>query len=42
MTDARWAAFFEQMAASGLYDKSLNYKAGYTLQFVDHGFGLKP
>jgi NitT/TauT family transport system substrate-binding protein len=41
MTDARWAAFFNQMAAAGLYDKSMNYKAGYTLQFVDHGFGLK-
>ncbi len=41
MTDARWAAFFDQMAASGLYDKSMNYKAGYTLQFVDHGFGVQ-
>jgi NitT/TauT family transport system substrate-binding protein len=39
MTDARWASFFNQMAATGLYDKSMNYKAGYTLQFVDHGFG---
>jgi NitT/TauT family transport system substrate-binding protein len=39
MTDARWAAFFNQMAATGLYDKSMDYKAGYTLQFVDHGFG---
>jgi len=41
MTDARWKTFFNQMAAAGLYDKSLNYKAGYTLQFVNHGFGLK-
>ncbi len=40
MTDKRWASFFNQMAASGLYDKSMNYKAGYTLQFVDHGFGM--
>ncbi len=40
MTDARWAAFFNQMAAAGLYDKSMDYRAGYTLQFVDHGFGL--
>jgi len=39
MTDARWGAFFNEVAASGLYDKSLNYKAGYTLQFVDHGIG---
>lgn len=41
MTDARWKSFFSQMAATGLYDPSLNYKAGYTLQFVDQGFGLK-
>jgi NitT/TauT family transport system substrate-binding protein len=41
MTDARWASFFHQMANTGLYDKSMNYRAGYTLQFVDHGFGLK-
>jgi NitT/TauT family transport system substrate-binding protein len=39
MTDARWASFFNQMAATGLYDKSMDYKSGYTLQFVDHGFG---
>jgi len=39
MTDARWETFFAQMAATGLYDKSMNYKAGYTLQFVDKGFG---
>lgn len=41
MTDSRWASFFNQMAEAGLYDKTLNYKAGYTLQFVDHGFGVK-
>jgi len=41
MTDARWKSFFDQMAAAGLYDKSDDYRAGYTLQFVDHGFGLK-
>jgi len=37
MTDAHWAAFFNQMAAAGLYDRSMSYKAAYTLQFVDHG-----
>jgi NitT/TauT family transport system substrate-binding protein len=36
MTDARWASFFNQMVRAGLYDPSLNYKTGYTLQFVDH------
>jgi NitT/TauT family transport system substrate-binding protein len=40
MTDAHWASFFNQMAATGLYDPSMDYKAGYTLQFVDHGFGM--
>jgi NitT/TauT family transport system substrate-binding protein len=39
MTDARWKAFYDQMAATGLYDSNLDYKAGYTLQFVDKGFG---
>lgn len=36
MTNARWSSFFHQMVAAGLYDPSMNYKAGYTLQFVDH------
>lgn len=36
MTDARWAGFFNQMVKAGLYSPSMNYKAGYTLQFVDH------
>jgi NitT/TauT family transport system substrate-binding protein len=39
MTNARWKIFFDQMAATGLYDKNLDYQAGYTLQFVDKGFG---
>lgn len=39
MTDARWQAFFDQMAATGLYDKNMDYKSAYTLQFVDKGFG---
>ena len=40
MTDARWASFFNQMAATGLYDKTLDVRAGYTLRFVDHKFGM--
>lgn len=39
MTDARWQKFFDQMAATGLYDKNMNFRSGYTLQFVDKGFG---
>jgi NitT/TauT family transport system substrate-binding protein len=42
MTDARWASFFNQMVKAGLYDPSMNYKPGYTLQFVDHGRPAKP
>lgn len=37
MTDARWASFFHQMVKAGMYSPSLDYKAAYTLQFVDHG-----
>ncbi len=40
MTNARWAGFFYQMVKAGLYPPTMDYKAGYTLQFVDHGFGL--
>ena len=40
MTDARWKSFFDQMAATGLYDKNMNYRAAYTLQFVNKGFGM--
>ena len=36
MTNARWASFFNQMVKAGLYDPTMDYKAGYTLQFVDH------
>lgn len=36
MTNARWASFFHQMVKAGLYSPSMDYKAGYTLQFVDH------
>jgi NitT/TauT family transport system substrate-binding protein len=39
MTDARWKAFFGQMAAAGLYPKTLDYRAAFTTQFVDHKGG---
>jgi NitT/TauT family transport system substrate-binding protein len=35
MTDARWTDFFDTMSAAGLYPKTLDYKAAYTLEFVD-------
>ena len=40
MTDARWEAFAKMAVAQGLYPADLDYKTGYTLQFVDKGYGL--
>lgn len=34
MTDARWAEFFKVVSAQGVYPRTLDYKRGYTLQFV--------
>ncbi len=41
MTDARWKAFFDEMAAVGLFPKGMDYKKAYTLQFVDKRAGMK-
>jgi len=41
MTDARWRAFFTEMAKQGLYPANMNYRQAYTLRFVDHRVGLK-
>jgi len=35
MSDARWADFFQSMAAAKLYPADLDYHAAYTLRFVD-------
>lgn len=37
MSDARWAESFKVGADAGLYPKTMDYKAGYTLQFVTPG-----
>ena len=34
MTDARWKQFFDVASAQGVYPKSMDYKAAYTLQFL--------
>jgi NitT/TauT family transport system substrate-binding protein len=34
MTDARWKTFFDMASGQGVYPKTLDYKAAYTLQFV--------
>jgi NitT/TauT family transport system substrate-binding protein len=39
MTDQRWADFFKMASAQGLYPADLDYKKGYTLDFVDKGHG---
>jgi NitT/TauT family transport system substrate-binding protein len=41
MTDARWAAFYQTASSLGMYPKGIDIKKAYTLQFVDHGVGLK-
>jgi NitT/TauT family transport system substrate-binding protein len=40
MTDARWKSFFDTMVKAGVYPASLDYKAGYTLQFVNKKVGM--
>jgi NitT/TauT family transport system substrate-binding protein len=40
MTDARWAEFTKMAAGQRLYPADIDYKKGYTLQFVDKGYGL--
>jgi NitT/TauT family transport system substrate-binding protein len=34
MTDARWKEFFDIAASHGVYPPTMNFKRGYTLQFV--------
>src|SRR5258708_25456259 len=40
MTDARWASFFESTVKAGLYPADLDYKRGYSLQFINKRHGL--
>jgi NitT/TauT family transport system substrate-binding protein len=40
MTDARWKTFFDVMSQEGVYPKTLDYKASYTLRFVNKGLSL--
>jgi NitT/TauT family transport system substrate-binding protein len=39
MTDARWKSFFDMTVEAGLNAPDLNYKSGYSLQFVNKAFG---
>ena len=40
MTEARWQSFFAVMVAQGLYPKTMDWHAAYTLRFVDHRVGM--
>jgi NitT/TauT family transport system substrate-binding protein len=39
MTDARWAEFFRVASEQGVYPEDMDYRAGYTLQFVTKAKG---
>ena len=41
MTDARWKAFFEDMAGLGLFDPKLDYRRAYTTRFVNQRHGAR-
>jgi NitT/TauT family transport system substrate-binding protein len=40
MTEARWASFFKQMSEQGLYTADMDWKKGFTLQFVNKKVGM--
>ena len=40
MSDARWQEFFDVMSKQGIYPANLDYRAAYTLQFVNKGYAL--
>lgn len=40
MTDERWRAFFDVMAADGLYPAAMDFRAAYVLDFVGKGVGV--
>lgn len=37
MTNARWKAFFDVMAADGVYPAAMDYRQAYTLDFIGKG-----
>jgi NitT/TauT family transport system substrate-binding protein len=40
MTDARMKSFFDKMVRAGVVKAGIDYKRGYTLQFVNKGVGV--
>lgn len=41
MTDARMKDFFDKMVRAGVVKPGIDYRAAYTLQFINKGVGLK-
>jgi NitT/TauT family transport system substrate-binding protein len=41
MSDARWSDFFNKMVRAGVVKAAIDYKKGYTLQFVNKGVGAE-
>jgi len=37
MTDQRWQDFFDSMTVAGVFEPTINYRAAYTLDFVNKG-----
>jgi NitT/TauT family transport system substrate-binding protein len=40
MTDARMKSFFDKMVRAGVVKREIDYRKGYTLQFVNKGVGV--
>jgi NitT/TauT family transport system substrate-binding protein len=40
MSDARVASFFDKMSRAGVVKRDIDYRKGYTLQFVNKGVGV--
>jgi NitT/TauT family transport system substrate-binding protein len=41
MNEARWRDFFDTMAKAGLYPADLDFRAAYSLQFVNKRVGMQ-
>ena len=41
MTDVHWTSFYDKMVKAGVVKAGLDYKKGYTLQFVNKGVGVQ-
>jgi NitT/TauT family transport system substrate-binding protein len=41
MTDARWKEFFDTTVAAGVHKPDLNFRAGYTLEFVNRRHAIE-